>query len=532
MKNLILISSSFLFLFALNSCGSGGGGTIHAAKGTFKAVAYPFENPESTADGKMVAVSSQSFIIVSHLEDADSVRLAAYSADSVDLLWRASVAMSKNEEVDYNSLFISSGNLVLFTNIRSHDSVYYRARMIDVKNGSAGDVHELIQAAPEEYANGPLEPNGGGIYGIRYHGGVFGISYNDNHNLFKAEFSPDSSKLLLLTVGKDAVEKIHKSDVSANILILDRNLAVLKNAKIKLLTPGDSGITKGYAIDNSGNIYFTTVHEDGDMIMVKEFAVLGDGNVKILRNMHPQDQREMAHQERIGITAAGINKVYVAALLTPVEKYWNGIKHQVAGNILSLSRFDFSSNSIAGSSIFIGDTISKRFFNEDKFEDPDIDRIIVDESLDRVILLIQESGGFTRNNMAFDYFGNILLSGYTLSCTPAWMEGVKDYEQEEYRFFLMTIGSTSSITSRKTLRLFHKKGFYRCDEFDMKTGARLNPPVAGMDLDEYGEPILDLHGVNHYPWYGYRLSENSEVFVSKMPTPTSQRSIVKVMMTK
>jgi hypothetical protein len=72
------------------------------------------------------------------------------------------------------------------------------------------------------------------------------------------------------------------------VLILDRNLTVLKSGQVPLLLPTDSGKATGFAIDNSGNVYLAISREEGDFIAVKQFATLGDGiapNAVVERSM-------------------------------------------------------------------------------------------------------------------------------------------------------------------------------------------------------------------------------------------------------
>src|SRR5665213_317333 len=317
MKITALVSLLFLFVFALSSCG--GSGTILADKGTFKAVRYPFENPQSQADGKMVAISPNAFIVVSHFELDDSVRFVAYASDSMDVLWRSAAPMHKDEEVDYNALYIESGNLVVFTNRKSKDTVYYCARMVDIKSGKAGDSKVLIKATPDEYGCGYLEPHFGNRTGIRQQHIFVQFDPEKTHNLFNPAFSPDSSKLLLFAIGKDALKTEHTSSVNADVLILDRNLTVLKRATSTFLLPADSGYARGFGIDNSGNVYLSIFHEGGDLITVKQFAILGDGHLSVLRNEHPQNLNDKVDQDDIGIALSRSGKVYVASLLKPKE---------------------------------------------------------------------------------------------------------------------------------------------------------------------------------------------------------------------
>jgi len=195
----------------------------------------------SPADGKIVALSPNSFIVLSHRDEDDSIRLAAYTGDSLDILWRSAIPAEKTEEVDNNSLFITGGNLVVFTNRNSNDTIYYRARLVDCKTGKAGEVRELMQAAPDEYASGLFKYGEEALW-LTVALGLMGTSFETNHNYFKTEFSPDSSKLLLFSAQRDAYKPLHRANVNANILIMDRNLNPLKRSKILLLVPGDSGL--------------------------------------------------------------------------------------------------------------------------------------------------------------------------------------------------------------------------------------------------------------------------------------------------
>jgi hypothetical protein len=201
MKSYISSYSILLLIVTLSSCGSGGG-TILAGKGIFKAVGYPFENPQSQADGKMVAVSPSEFILVSHFELDDSVRFVAYSGDSIEVLWRSAAPTTQNEEVDNNALYVNAGNLVVFTNKKSNDTDYYCARLVDIRTGKPGASNILIQATPEEYGCGYFEPHHGGHTGIRRQHRFVLTDAEKTYNLFNPVFSRIHQSCSFLRSGK------------------------------------------------------------------------------------------------------------------------------------------------------------------------------------------------------------------------------------------------------------------------------------------------------------------------------------------